>query len=452
MQVKKVMIETPSPLDLPQLCELKTFFNHPKEQVRVEALKILSQFTRDAHHRDQILKSDITRDLLPRISDTKEISEHALVCLINLSETQALRHEIMRLGAVDICMAELKNLRSKPNLVALKNSRLLVMLLANISLDDTGAKLIMSEGNMLQGLHVLRLLTWFNESTHVEGKVDTFEYVANILTNITQLSSVKTVLLEPRRKIIQSFYSQFESKSPLRKLGSWRCIRNLFMESQHHSYLLSEELGLYPRIVLPLVGSEPLDDDDRLGQPFMVLDALFPDKRRDPDPEVRRVLCDILMLCAQHDVSRLLLKRRNIYPLLRDLHVAEQDANNEELDAFLHELVPLYIKDDADLAFLRAKRQSTSSNSTKSPDAPVSAHPNDADDEPPPFVEDLEDLAPPRAANADSLEVAPPSRLAPVSSRSQPTRACVIDDDEVCSYDLICFSCLSPPCVSNANN
>ena len=335
--------------DVSQLAELKSFFYHPREDVRAEALRVLSQFTTQAAHREEILKLDIVRDLLPRISDKAIIAEKALTCLVNLSETQALRHKINSLGAVEICMSELKARRKKDILV----SKYIVMLLANISLDNQGAKLIMSEGTNLQGLHLLRLLTWFVEpvssgadtKSQEIARVDPLEYTANIITNVTQLESAKVVLVDPKRDIIRAFYPMFETTftSSLRRLGCFRCVRNLFMETKHHEYLLSEKLELYPRLMIPLVGPEVLDEDDRRNQPVLILNSVHSTKKRETSNEIRRVLLDILHLCANHKASRLTLKRRNIYPLLRDLHLWEQEQGNDDHDEFLHDLVPNYI-------------------------------------------------------------------------------------------------------------
>lgn len=82
------------------------------------------------------------------------------------------------------------------------------MLLANVSVSEAGArKLLQIDGEQLQGLHVRRLVRWYLENKPDEKifpgiewteahfkEIDPWQYVANILANVTQVRADSDLL------------------------------------------------------------------------------------------------------------------------------------------------------------------------------------------------------------------------------------------------------------------
>lgn len=63
--------------------------------------------------------------------------------------------------------------------------------------------------------------------------------------------------------------------------------------TEHHEWLLSDEVDILPRLLLPLAGPEEFDDDETDKLP-VDLQYLEPDKQREPDADVRRMLVEAI--------------------------------------------------------------------------------------------------------------------------------------------------------------
>lgn len=61
----------------------------------------------------------------------------------------------------------------------------------------------------------------------------------------------------------------------------------------HHEQLLSENVDLLPKLLLPLAGPEEFDDEDNEKLPID-LQYLGEDKTREPDPDIRKMLLEAL--------------------------------------------------------------------------------------------------------------------------------------------------------------
>ena len=58
--------------------------------------------------------------------------------------------------------------------------------------------------------------------------------------------------------------------------------------------MLSDKVDIIPRLLLPLAGPEEFDDDDNDRLPAD-LQYLPPEKQREPDPEIRKMLLEALI-------------------------------------------------------------------------------------------------------------------------------------------------------------
>lgn len=61
-----------------------------------------------------------------------------------------------------------------------------------------------------------------------------------------------------------------------------------------HEWLLSSEVELLSKLLLPLAGPEEFDDEDNEKLP-LDLQYLPDDKTREPEPEIRKMLLEIFM-------------------------------------------------------------------------------------------------------------------------------------------------------------
>lgn len=94
--------------------------------------------------------------------------------------------------------------------------------------------------------------------------------------------------------------------------------------TDEHSWLLGEDVDILPHLLLPLAGPEEFDDEDNSKLP-VDLQWLPEDKKRENDPDIRRMLLEALeQLCATK-VHREYMRDHNVYIILRELHKWEKD-------------------------------------------------------------------------------------------------------------------------------
>lgn len=91
-----------------------------------------------------------------------------------------------------------------------------------------------------------------------------------------------------------------------------------------HAWLLGPDVDILPHLLLPLAGPEEFDEEDN-GKLPIDLQWLPEDKKRESDPDIRRMLLEALeQLCATR-LHRELMRERNVYVILRELHKWEKD-------------------------------------------------------------------------------------------------------------------------------
>lgn len=221
------------------------------------------------------------------------------------------------------------------------------MLLQNLTIEQKGAEKLAQVGTPLEGLNTRLLLQWFSDPDRVL-KDDPYQYVGNILTNLSIIDSVRKLLSDKDRDILGILKEQLRSRVVTRRLSVLRIVKNMLMSSELHERLLSEDVGLWAEILLLIVGPEPIDDED--SAPFIadVLVELGSSKRRDPSFQVRRLVLDLIDICLSHKPSRVYLKKTGTYIIVRELHKFEKKEGHaesvmEDVDQFIDENIVQFL-------------------------------------------------------------------------------------------------------------
>jgi len=152
-------------------------------------------------------------------------------------------------------------------------------------------------------------------------------YLAPFLSNLSQLKAVRNDILDREQCIIQRLLPFTEyTDSSTKRGGVIGTLRNCCFEAEHHEWLLHEDVDIVPRLLLPLAGPTPQDlDDQDIEKLPMELQYLDDDKKIEEDPDLRRMLLESLtQLCAQMH-GRQVLREKNTYVILRELHKTEKD-------------------------------------------------------------------------------------------------------------------------------
>lgn len=171
----------------------------------------------------------------------------------------------------------------------------------------------------------------------------TLDFIGPLLSNLSQLPEAREEILDRDRCVVQRLlpFTQFEG-SVTRRGGVIGTLRNLCFNHKHHEWLLSEDVDILPFLLLPLAGPEELSDEENEGLP-LDLQYLPEDKRRESDPDLRKMLLETLLLLCATSGGRCSLKSKQVYPLMREFHRWEE---NDEVKNAAEKLIQVLIGDE----------------------------------------------------------------------------------------------------------
>ncbi|XP_074494531.1 protein HGH1 homolog [Sebastes fasciatus] len=168
-------------------------------------------------------------------------------------------------------------------------------------------------------------------------------YLGSLLSNLTQLPETRDYLMDKERCVIQRLFpfTQYQA-SAVRRGGVVGTLRNCCFDHAHHEWLLSDAVDILPSLLLPLAGPEELTEEENDGLP-VDLQYLPEDKKREEDPDIRKMLLETLLLLTATRAGRDILKDKNAYPIIRELHRWEKDVH---VAAACEKLVQVLIGDE----------------------------------------------------------------------------------------------------------
>lgn len=149
--------------------------------------------------------------------------------------------------------------------------------------------------------------------------------LAPVITNFSQLADGRRQIMDKDGFVFQrliTFMDYKESKG--RRMSVIATIHNCCFEKEYHPWLMSEDVDVVPRLLLPLAGPDTFNEEENNSLP-VDLQYLSDDKEREPDSEIRKLLLEALMqLCILRE-GRETLRKQNIYLILREHHKWEED-------------------------------------------------------------------------------------------------------------------------------
>lgn len=279
--------------------DLAFFLKSPSPNLKKAAVEIVQGLsgTDEGVQRLSSHASSLLPPLLSLLSESEEISKPTAEALVNLSQDVAVVDHLIRVEAVERAMELIGKPGSKLN-------KLLVMMLVNISSIDKGAARLLQEGDSkLAGLNIAKLVRFF--SRFEGGRDDEYEYVANILVNVTRLESGRKVMLDMSRNILRQVLPQIDSRSVIRRQGVAGTVRNCCFdaETQLPSLLLASEF-LWPALLLPLAGKRVYSEVDTAKMPLELATPLSQDREPETDPKVRVEACEAIYLLVLQEGGR----------------------------------------------------------------------------------------------------------------------------------------------------
>ncbi|XP_037658758.1 protein HGH1 homolog [Choloepus didactylus] len=152
-------------------------------------------------------------------------------------------------------------------------------------------------------------------------------YLGPLLSNLSQRPAARAFLLDPDRRVVQRLlpFTQYPESS-VRRGGVVGTLRNCCFEHRHHEWLLGPEVDILPFLLLPLAGPEDFPEEEMARLP-VDLQYLPPDKQREPDADVRKMLIEAIMLLTATVPGRQQVRDQGAYLILRELHSWEPEPD-----------------------------------------------------------------------------------------------------------------------------
>ncbi|XP_056293281.1 protein HGH1 homolog isoform X1 [Pseudoliparis swirei] len=175
------------------------------------------------------------------------------------------------------------------------------------------------------------------------NKKATLHYLSPLLSNLTQLPEARSYMMDKERCVIQRLFpfTQYRA-SAVRRGGVVGTLRNCCFDHAHHEWLLSDAVDVLPFLLLPLAGPEELTEEENDGLP-VDLQYLPEDKKREDDPDIRKMLLETLLLLTATRAGRDTLTHKKVYPIMREFHGWEKDV---QVSAACEKLVHVLIGDE----------------------------------------------------------------------------------------------------------
>ena len=329
--------------------EVVGYLKHTNPAVKQEACKILTQLCVTPSTFTSLAALDVTSALLPLVSTTPPLQTQALTLLVLLSTHDELAAAMLAHSAINICMEQVRTSNSSDT--AGSSLPLLLQLLTNLTRSDRGAALLMQENTTVETLHIRRLLALFLQLPHPAIRVDKYAHIASLLLNVSQLPSGRRWLMEQHSGCLAALPPHILANSAVRQRDILSLFRNLFLEQSNHTRLLQPHYRILENVLQLIAGEGEVREEEREGFFPTVLAAMTTEPGRQPhsDAAIRRLVLEIVTLCARYKPSRLYLKQRRVYTVLRELHMKwekREGFGSSEHDGMLYDIVAYFILDE----------------------------------------------------------------------------------------------------------
>ncbi|XP_072237524.1 protein HGH1 homolog [Leuresthes tenuis] len=279
-------------------------------------------------------KPDLISALFALTSDPSvAIVKDCYHILINLSADETL-HQVL-VTEVKVLPVLLKNILDPEYLF----SDQICTILSNLTRHEKTCKTVFKI--LQEEVGLAKLVEIF--CTEGYNKKAKLHYLGPLLSNLTQLPEARKFMMDKDRCVIQRLlpFTQYQA-SVVRRGGVIGTLRNCCFDHVFHEWLLSDAVDILPFLLLPLAGPEELTEEENEGLP-VDLQYLPEDKKREEDPDIRKMLLDTLLLLMATKAGRQTLKNKNVYPIIRELHRWEKDVHN---DAACEKVVQVLIGDE----------------------------------------------------------------------------------------------------------
>eukprot|EP01041_Mallomonas_annulata_P003186 gene3186-6283_t len=332
--------------------ELISFLSSDRLDLRQKALEILVERV-DAE------------SLLQHSLDISEYLHKLCYCLGDLETAVDSSKLIINILAERTDAVKLINIEPVINCILnllqkdLKNTNIYLMLLSNVTVDERVTSVFVShsisklclDSDLSYLSYMFNMFLEYNlsiESSTEEingdflwDTIDPWQYFSNVICNISRIDEGRKYIIQRSNNYIPKLLQQIPSKNITRRRGIIATIRNICFDSDEHLWLIYD-VNIIPHILMPIVVNTPFTDKEKEG-----MDTVFfsqtENKKPDSDIEILKMILEIIILLCQRRNIREELRRRKIYPIVRNLdYIIEKD----EISEIVFEIVDLLMRDE----------------------------------------------------------------------------------------------------------
>lgn len=336
--------EIPDHLLLVMVRGLVTDGGDPK--FKSEILQYLLVLTADRYKENKVIVENIDELIvgLFKVLETETANANvACLCLVNVSSKENDLKKIMSFlnsnissNGVGIISKIIQYINEKTPEIASS----VLKLLCNLTREKNHA--IQVYEAFEDQTTTLELLMKLFVTRDVQDETN-YDYISYLLSNLCQLHEVRMWLMNNDN--LQKLFPFLNLNNSLRRAGVIMTLKNCCFELEKHEWLLSEDLDLLPRLLLPLAGPEQFDEEDNEKLP-LDLQYLPDDKKREPDSDLRLALLQALTQLSAKRNCREIIRNQGTYLILRELHKWEP---NIELKLVCENLVDILIKTEDEI-------------------------------------------------------------------------------------------------------
>ncbi|CAG5129569.1 unnamed protein product [Candidula unifasciata] len=294
-----------------------------REDVKSIAVRYFLEMTGTEEGKDFISEGNAFIPAIMSLTSDQDqdVARDSYLALVNLSSDDAIAWKLMHINGGLEFMLEVLQRVLKPDFALADEASSII---ANVTrLPDCAKALaehILSDNATVTLEKIVNALCQINFN-----KKATLNYLSLILSNLTQVPNIRRIIMDKDRCIIQKLLPFTDyAESVKRRCGIVGALKNCCFEYDYHSWLLSEDVDILSKLLLPLAGGEEFDEDEMEKLP-LDLQYLPPDKKREEDSEIRTMLIDAITQLCSTKQGRLLVKEKNAYVILRELHKWEKD-------------------------------------------------------------------------------------------------------------------------------
>ncbi|KAF5281869.1 hypothetical protein FQR65_LT14513 [Abscondita terminalis] len=262
---------------------------------------------------DLIAQQDLLDKLVSLLSSKHEaVKKAAALVLVNVSAAED-KHDVLLKNCEGFIHDLIESILDANSEIADSSC----MILSNITRSSKHLEKVVNAIGDLEPI-----LNVFTKTNH-NHKGQNLYYLGPVFSNLSQSPSVRKLLLDTNWISKLLAFTEF-ADSLVKRGGVVGTIRNCCFDLDNHELLLSEEIDVLPKLLLPLAGNEEYDDEDNDKLPCD-LQYLPSDKQREFDPDIRRMLLESLTKLCTLRKNREFIRNQHVYVILRELHKWEKD-------------------------------------------------------------------------------------------------------------------------------